>query len=336
MGETSPTEEIGRLIADQIFSKFGWKSCGPFNQNFECVELEKHKKAKPKTHPGDVVFRFPDPYQGVDVYLHTDLKSYAKSTLEKSNLKSILRSLAITVECANKSKGWSDLYDETDGNHVVHGLLFIYNHDHGYDKDFLAVLQQVGTGITQLPEGKRLYVIGPERALYLYNVAKDICDLQGQQKLPHDEGISFFHPDLENTRIQTQMHGPATVEMLLSPWLVLRHRGISEKSIPAGHVIYYAGLGDSVDEFLYLLDYIFTYQLHDDSGTIQIRLQNGKNDSANTFEKAKARYGDEFWSVQVENTQHHFQERLKRITCVSTAQRFPQFSTIEIGLKPNG
>lgn len=335
MAETSPTEEIGRLIADEILSKFGWKSCGPINQNFDCVEQAKHRKTKVKSHPGDVIFRFPDPYLGMDVYLHTDLKSYAKSTLEKSNLKKILRDLAITVECANKSPKWAELYDETDGSHVVHGLLFIYNHDQGYDKDFLSVLQQIGNGVTQLPEGKRLYVVGPERALYLYNVAKDISDLQGQQKLPFDEGVSFFHPDLENTRIQTQMHGPATIEMLLSPWQVLRHRGVNTKAVPHGHIIYYAGAGDSVEEFLYLLDYIFTYQLHDDTGTIQIRLPNGRTDAANIFERAKARYGEEYWAVQV-NSQHHFQERLKRITCALTAQRLPQFSTVEIGLKRNG
>lgn len=335
MAETSPTEEIGRLIADEIFSKFGWKHCGPYNQNFDCVEQEKHRKTRVKTHPGDVVFRYPDPYQGLDVYLHSDLKSYAKSTLEKSDLKSILRDLAITVECANKSPKWTELYDETDGSHVVHGLLFIYNHDQGYDKDFLAVLQQIGSGVTQLPEGKRLYVIGPERALYLYNVAKDINDLQGQQKLPFDDCISFYHPDLENTRIQTQKLGPATVEMLLSPWQVLRHKDTSGRDIQHGHIIYYAGAGDSVEEFLYLLDYIFTYQLLDDTGTIQVRLPYGRTDAANIFERAKTRYGEEYWAVLV-NSQQHFQERLKRITCALTAQRLPQFSTVEIGLKRNG
>ena len=335
MAETAPTEEIGRLIAEQIFSKFGWKSCGPINQNFDCVEIVKHKKAKAKSHPGDVIFRFPDPYLGMDVYLHTDLKSYAKSTLEKSPLKKILRDLAITVECANKSPRWTELYDQTNGNHVVHGLLFIYNHDQGYDKDFLAVLQQIGNGITQLPEGKRIYVIGPERALYLYNIAKDISDLQGQQTLPFDDSISFFHPDLENTRIQTQKLGPATVEMLLSPWLVLRHKDTSDRAIEHGHIIYYAGEGESVDEFLYLLDYIFTYQLLEDTGIIQIRLPNARADAANIFDRAKAQYGEEYWAVQL-NSHDHFQKRLKRITCATTAQRIPQFSTVEIGLKRNG
>ncbi len=335
MPETSPTEEIGRLLADQIFSKFGWKQCGPYNQNFACVELDKHHKKRAKTHPGDVVFRFPDPYLGMDVYLHADLKSYAKTTIEKADIKSILRELAITVECANKSPAWARLYDQTAGNHAVHGLLFIYNHDQEYDRGFSSVLQQIGSGVAQLPEGKRIYVVGPERAIYLYNVAKDISDLQGQQKLPFDESIAFFHPDLENARIQTYMHGPATVEMLLSPWQVLRHKGMSERQIPHGHVIYYAGMGDSVEEFLYLLDYIFTYQLHDDSGSIQVRLPNGTADSPNVFEKAKVRYGEEFWSVQLES-QAHFQRRLERITCALTPQRIPQFSTVAIGLKRNG
>jgi hypothetical protein len=335
MAETAPTEEIGRMVADEIFAKFGWKQCGPYNQNFSCVEHEKHRKKKTKTHPGDVIFRFPDPYLGMDVYLHADLKSYAKSTIEKANLKSILRDLAITVECANKSPQWTNLYDQTSGNHVVHGLLFIYNHDQEYDKKFPLVLQQIGDGISQLPEGKRIFVIGPERALYLYNVASDIIYLQGSQKIPFDESISFFHPDLENTRIQTKQYGPATIEMLLSPWQVLFHRDKSSRRIEHGHVIYYAGSGQSAEEFLYLLDYVFTYQLHDDEGSILIRLPNGVAEAANIFEKAKTRYGEEYWSVQADS-QHNFQERLSRITCSLTAKRIPQFSTIEIGLKRNG
>lgn len=335
MAETAPTEEIGRLIAEDIFSKFGWKQCGPCNQNFECVEQEKHRKKKAKSHPGDIVFRFPDPYLGMDVYVHTDLKSYAKSTIEKADLKSILRDLAISVECANKSPKWTELYDQTDGNHVVHGLLFIYNHDQEYDRSFPAVLQQIGNGVSQLPEGKRIFVIGPERALYLYNVASDITHLQGTQKLPWDDSINFFHPDLENTRIQTRKYGPATIEMLLSPWLVLFHRDRSGRRIQHGHIIYYAGSGQTIEEFLYLLDYIFTYQLHDDDGTIQIRLPNGAAEAANVFDKAKARYGEEYWAVEADS-QHHFQERLKRITCERPANRIPQISTIEIGLKRNG
>jgi hypothetical protein len=67
-----------------------------------------------------------------------------------------------------------------------------------------------------------------------------------------------------------------------------------------------------VEEFLYLLDYIFTYQLLEDTGTIQIRLPNGRADAANIFERAKTRYGEEYWAVLV-NSQQHFQERLKRI-----------------------
>ena len=335
MAETAPTEEIGRLIADEIFSKFGWKQCGPYNQNFACVELEMHRKKKAKSHPGDVIFRYPDPYLGLDVYLHTDLKSYAKSTIEKADLKTILRDVAITVDCANKSPSWTHLYDQTDGNHVVHGLLFIYNHDQEYDKAFPSVLQLIGDGVSQLPEGKRIFVIGPERALYLYNVASDITHLQGSQKLPFDDSISFFHPDLQNTRIQTQKYGPATVEVLISPWQVLLHRDKSNRKLQHGHLIYYAGTGGTVEEFLYLLDYVFTYQLHDDEGTIQVRLPNGVSEAANIFEKAKVRYGQEYWSVQADS-QHHFQERLSRITCCLTPKRIPQLSTTEIGLKRNG
>lgn len=333
MPETTNTEAVGRIISEKIFAKFGWRQCGPYNHDFECVEKELHKKMRVKTHPADVVFKIPDPYLGMDVYLHTDLKSYGKTSIEKAPLKNILRDLAISVDCANKSPAWAELYDQSAGNHVVHGLLFIYNHDHEYDKNFPAVLQQIGDGIPQLPEGKRLYVISPERALYLYNVASDIISLQGEKALPiEDSDIQFLHPDLENTRIQTKKYGPATIESLLSPWQVLHHHDTSAKKIEPGYIIYYAGKGEVPDEFLYLLDYIFTYQLLEDTGVIQIRLPNGITAAANTFAKAKTRYGEEFWPVE-ENSQKHFQERLERIKCSVCPQRFPVVSTTEIGLE---
>jgi hypothetical protein len=334
MGETAPTEEIGRLLADKVLSKFGWKSSGPVNQNFECVEQKRHAKLKAKTHPGDVVFHYPDPYLGMEVYLHVDLKSYAAQTLEKADLKGILKDLAISVECANKSREWARLYDETTGSHAVHGLLFIYNHDGNYDKNFPSVLQQTGDGVAQLPPGKRIYVIGPERALYLFNVAQDIRGLQGDQELPADSGVAFFHPDLHNTRIQTQQYGSATVETLLSPWQVLRFQ-FPKQPEKSGHLIYYAGKGESVQEFTYLLDYIFTYQLLGDEGTIRIRLPFGGTDASNIFEKAKTLYGSEFWSIE-SGSQSQFQERLKRISCCLCTQMVPCFSKTEIGLKRHG
>jgi hypothetical protein len=327
MAETAPREEIGRLIADMIFSKFGWKQAGPYNQNFECVELDLHKKQRAKSHAGDVIFYYPDPYLGMDVYLHCDLKCYGAASIESSDLKKWVRDLAIAVDCANKSPAWARLYDQTDGNHTVYGLLFIYNHDHGYDRDYKSVMMQAGNGISQLPEGKRLFVIGPEDALYLYNVARDIATMQGDKKLPIDDAhFSFCHPDLENTPVQTNKRGPATVEMLLGPWQVLHFHDTSKAGSMPGYVIYYRGTGGSVEEFLYLLDYIFCYQLLGDRETIEIRLPFGLDDCANTFAKTKKKYGEEFWPVEADS-QQHFQERLKRISCVLCPQRFPQVST---------
>lgn len=62
------------------------------------------------------------------------------------------------------------------------------------------------------------------------------------------------------------------------------------------------------------------------------RLPNADKHAANIFEKAKTKYGEEFWSVEAAS-KDHFQQRISRISCVTCPTCFPVFSTIEIGLK---
>jgi hypothetical protein len=98
MGETVNIAEMAVLASTEIFSVFGWEQRPLSDQNFDCVETEKHRKVKTKwkKHPTDTVFKYVDPYRGIDVYLNTDLKSYAKGTLDTTNLVSTLRSLSRT------------------------------------------------------------------------------------------------------------------------------------------------------------------------------------------------------------------------------------------------
>jgi hypothetical protein len=144
MAETANIAKMAEKISADVFSVFGWESRALANHNWNCVELEKHHKKKGiKTHPTDAVFSYLDPYLGQQVYVNTDLKSYSSGSLESLDLTRSLRSLARATECANKSQEWQQLFVETGSNHSVIGLLFVYNHDGEYDKDFETELEKL-------------------------------------------------------------------------------------------------------------------------------------------------------------------------------------------------
>ena len=83
-----------------------------------------------------MVFRYEDPWSGKDVYVTSDMKSYARGTITPQPVVGALRNLARSVDCANKSQGFKTLYVDGSRQHQVIGLLFVYNHDGGYDEDF--------------------------------------------------------------------------------------------------------------------------------------------------------------------------------------------------------
>ena len=102
MAETANISQVANKIANDIFKVFFWEMQPQQDTNFECVS-DHHKTengAKKATHPGDVVFHYMDPYLNKRVYLHTDLKSYKKSTLQATKIRESLKSLAMTVGCA--------------------------------------------------------------------------------------------------------------------------------------------------------------------------------------------------------------------------------------------
>lgn len=335
MSETANIAEIAAILSEEIFPLFGWERVGPTDHKWDCVEIEKHNKKRAKVHPSDVVFRYRDPYRGLEIYANTDLKSYAAGTVESSDLTETLRNLAIAVECANKSPGWQAAYLPEASNYDVVGLLFIYNHDGEYDKDFGAFLSGVSLSKVKVAAGRKLFVMGPDRISYLNTVAKDILQERGATRLPNSDSCHFYYPDLENAKVSNRKQGAATLEMLLGPWQILRF-GRSGQSLPnSGYYFYCATKGESEDEFMYILDFIFTYQLLDDEETICIRMPFASAEAHSFFEKAKNRYADEFWSL-AEQSKKDFANRMKRIVLKKLTDIKTVFSTTEIGMKRHG
>lgn len=69
------------------------------------------------------------------------------------------------------------MYDE---NFIVNGLLFIYNHDGGYDKDFSEQLKFVKRETIRIPKGRKIFVLGPSDISFLTSVAANILMERGK------------------------------------------------------------------------------------------------------------------------------------------------------------
>src|SRR5580765_478479 len=119
---------MAELASERVFAVFGWERHPLTNQNCACVDKVRHRKQrKSTTHPTDCVFSYVDPYSGRVVFVNTDLKSYAVSTLETADIPKAVRNLGHATECAIRNAQWKDLFIGRECNHEAIGMLFIYN-----------------------------------------------------------------------------------------------------------------------------------------------------------------------------------------------------------------
>lgn len=301
MSETGPTSEIAKRIASDIFSAFHWQLYGQNDSDFDCVS-EHHKNEagkQKKTHPGDVVFHYMDPYLSKRVCLHTDLKSYKKTTIQVQKIRSALQSLAMTVECAHVSPSWREKFLPKDTDtYEVRGLLFVANHDNKAPAAFGELLKKVSLANIAVAKHQTLHVLSPENISDLYSVAVDIKLAIQEKRL--SSWYRFFYPDLTLWKrgVPDDERTAATIETLLSPYFILKHTAVyDEQAEPqklqrAGSLIYYSRNGDTVEEFVYLLDSLLRYQLVNSQDQIRIRVFNrDRSDNLkNNFDKAKDRY----------------------------------------------
>lgn len=334
MAETINIGEIAEKVSREVFASFHWKAHGHTNDNFDCVH-DHHRTEKgeqKKTHPGDVVFHYHDPYLDKRIYLHTDLKSYKKGTVRRDGLRDALRSLACTVECANFSDQWKKRYcvDPTE-QYEVRGLLFVANHDGKGLDEFQGYYQKINREAVPLAPGQILHVIGPKQITNLYSVVTDIKLLKQDHLLP--SLYHFHYPDLtlwkrqvaDNTRV------PATIETLMSPYFVLRHGSLTgteeHPELPRGSIVYYARKGDAVEEFIYLLDALSRAQLVQAREQIRIRVFNPDHSEnlRSNFEQAKHRYCG-FWRFSEERAQE-----ILGISIDTVQANTPNYSPAKIG-----
>src|SRR6266478_2767932 len=281
MAETESIQKMAELASQEIFSVVGWEHLKLMNQNWVCCEPKKHRKQKGvKTHPSDAVFKYLDPYSGEDIYVNADLKSYAKSTLKSTEFTKTLRDLGHSTECAGKSSDWKALFVDQTRNHAVIGMLFVYNHDGGYDKDFGGELGSISPSKLEFDPATFVGVVGPQRVIYLNSLTKDLKGLQADGLLPEKKHRWFVFPQLSRSGAIHKLSPSVSLGTLLSPLLIVGYEFPVTTNEPSDHsgkwhrfrglYAYYDGTGSSIQEFKYLLDYFFKYQLADERTQIVV------------------------------------------------------------------
>lgn len=331
MAETANIAKIAELLSADILSVFGWKLKGPKNYSWPCLKPEEHhKKRIKKLHPTDAVFIYTDPYTGQPTYVLADLKSYSVGTLYSTDLSKSLRSLGQTVECAKISSDWQQLYADQSDNIEVVGMLFIYNHDNKLDKDFFKLLDAATPGRIDVPKGQRVFILSPERILALNSAAKDILILRGKDELPPALNCSFPYPDLVNHKSFESHSRAATIESLLAPWLIISYR--SKGSLGTGKIVYLLQDGSSIDDFKYLFDYMFRYQMVSEEEKIRVRAIRSSPDAASNFDTAILQYSRDYWPLAA-TSQTQSELRMKSFSFESVTTVVESFSQIEIGLR---
>ncbi len=322
MAETKNIAEMASKLSDELFAEFLWERTGPTDINWPCEAQQGHKV---KTHPSDVVFFYDNPYSLSRTYVNCDLKSYASGTISKAKITPGIASLAKSLGCAEKSQEWQKLFIHDTVTPEICGMLFVYNHDSGYDKDFKVMLAGAEPKLHDMPKQSKLFVLGPEDIFWLNNVRYEIVQMRGKGLIPAQENCRFFYPNLvRRNNIQPDRARAATLEMLTGPWIVLCY--LDPKTNRSGYVIFYRRKGDSVPEFLYFIDYLMYYQLLQSNTEVFIRTLETDPNASVLFQKAVHEYTE-----QCENSTE-IRERLKAVTYAQINDIHTSFSEIEIGM----
>jgi hypothetical protein len=331
MAETANIAAIAEKLSGELFAEFFWKRTGPMNENWGCEKSEHHNV---KTHPSDVVFYYDEPYAKQRTYINCDLKSYATSSITPHKLKGAVESLAKQVACAEISAEWRAKYIHNGVTPAVSGLLFVYNHDGEYDKDFRQHLKSVQqTAKLDLPRGSKMVVLGPEDIFWLDNVRYEICQMRGRRvgglPLPDPEHCKYFYPQLVRRKnLQLDHAKAATLEMLTSKLIVLEY---TRPSTPdhKGLVLFYRGKGAASEEFTYLLDYLRHFQLLQENTDIEIKLLDASPLAPAMFQKAIQSYVDGLSAGDVNSP---LAERVAAIQYKRITQVLTRFSDLELGM----
>lgn len=296
MSETIRISELANLIVADIGNFLKWKIHEENDLDFTCCIKEEHfKGSKPtdkKTHPTDLVISYIDPYENKKIYFNTDLKSYASKSIGYSAVKDWLISLTNGTVCSNVSKEWKQRYS-VEGEYEIRGLLFVYNHDGLFETPFYSFIydypnhppstkkkspSRFHLKDLDIPTNIKLHIIDPLLIDSILSIKLDLDILKTKGKVPSDEvhsPISFYYPNRQRKKPSlTPKECPATLELISGPFFIMTYESFityshnpknlkKPKTIEnnRGNIIYYKDKGDSVDEFIYLIESLMMYEL---------------------------------------------------------------------------
>lgn len=301
MGETANIAAMAEILSNKLFGVFGWKQHGPPNFNFTD---DTGLKAK-KKHPCDMIFGYSNPYGDDPEYLLTDLKSYmAQSVESKEKLETAIKGLASALTCSRKSLGFKRHLPDESG--TINALLFIFNNDAKFDRDFPCLMEAKAPSNVQIPHNARLYVMGPPDIQFLCNIVNDLAKVYGEDVELAGQ-FKFFYPNLIGKIPAKNEWEAASPEMLLSKFIAVIYE--KQKRTKEGEEtvvtkekhtnIYYRGEGSSPEEFCFLFDYCFRYSLIDDYKIINLKMPTAGENCLNNFEKAKHLFSEHFYKQDI-------------------------------------
>lgn len=312
MSETENISKMAEFVSTDLLFFFKWQSISLFNTNFTCKDPKSHssKDFENYTHPVDVVFHYLDPYTNKRVLFNTDLKSYKIESISEKNVRTALQSLAKTIDCARHSEEWKKRYSDFTEPTEIRGLLFAYNHDGKFDREFYdrffikkkndpSNKKIIDISNLGLKRNQLIHIIEPAQINYLNTIVTDLQALASKQKFPQlFKNKHWFHyPELFLHKTSYNKYDrPATIEQLSSKYLVIGYDAVlnDQKQIVenSGYIIYYNGRGDTSEEFIYLLDTISKNQMLDSSQKIKIRCTSSCKDKdiKSNFKSAVSTY----------------------------------------------
>jgi len=330
MSETANIAKMAELVSNNLFSAFKWQRKIARDHSWDCVTSEEH--GGKDSHPSDCVFYYRDPYDNQMKYVNTDLKSFAKSSIKKEKIRKAMHSLSYATNCAQYNENWQNLF-KPEASHAIKGMLFTYNHCGTYNGDFDEILKDINESnqdnpkVNHLEGHSQIYVMSPYKITELNSIAKDLKVMTGEGLLPKSDKYCFFHPSeiLNKNHSNQDYSEPATLEVLFSSWIIVKHD--KADNTKAGYVIYYMEEGETVEEFIYLLDALSYYQILNDKGSVNIKLVKRTQNGALNLQEAIGRYfGNIGYSEQQING-------LKNDLEATTIDKItPQFSDVEVGL----
>ena len=303
MGETANIAKMAEFISNDIFKIFGWEISGSMNIDWECVNPDHQRD----THPADVVYKYPEPYKDIITYVLCDLKSYAKSSINKNSMKRAIESLNLSLSCAKISADWKEKYKDTDKNYDIKGMLFIYNHDGEFaddDQEFTKLIFDAAKSI-KIDKGNSIFIIGPSLIRYLTNVVHNIKTLQADSKLPLDRlKVGYYYPELEDRKLcHNTSTLPLSLDHMSSNYQVLRYNQKDNNKID-GLDIYMKGNGGNAESFMHAIDFIRKSNLLQEHTKVRVFVPSGAPEARRNFQKAKSLFTEDLESSLREQMQN--------------------------------